>query len=63
MVIVPADDMMNKAMELDMPPLNIIEQPIKPMKKGEKKKKYTTSIVTSKGGTIELQTQMHKDSF
>ena len=63
MVVVPAEDMMEEAMKLDMPHLNIIEQPIKPIKKDQKKKKFTTSIVTSKGGTIELQTQMHRDSF
>jgi hypothetical protein len=33
MIVVPAEDLMDKAMELDMPPLIVIETPIKPMKK------------------------------
>jgi hypothetical protein len=33
MVVIPPDDQMNKAMTLDVPPLIIIEEPIKPGKK------------------------------
>ena len=63
MVVVPPDDQMEKALELDMPSIIVIEQPIKPAKKDKRKKIFNQNLASQKGGTIQLFNQMNKSSF
>ena len=63
MVIIPPAERMKQAMAFGMPPFIIIEQPIKPPRKGKAKKKNVPSGMSAKGGSIDLFGHMNKESL